>query len=369
MLTTPELAKPLVPSLAPYLDDLEARIDPAAEERLQAEWIAFHEGRGRDPIFHPRRPVPAPPRIAWPDRPRINQTLDNPLNMALYELRSCSDVLDAGGGAILNVRANYGTGILPSTLGARLFIMDDAHNTLPATWPLKGGADGIRAMLAPGVPPVATGLGGRTLAMGREFVKLFKDYPRIRRWIQIYHPDLQSPMDVMEMLWGSSLFIDLLDVPDLAKTCLEHITATYIALMRAWEEIVPFRDGYNAHWGLLIRGAIILRDDSAMNLSPDMYAEFIRPYDQRLLKIFGGGALHFCGRGDHFVPLATAMPELTAVNLSQPHLNNMETIFRHTVDRGTPLLGFSRAAAESAIAQGRDLRGRIHTSEPPKTAP
>lgn len=368
MLTAPEYAKPLLPSLAPYLEDLEARIEPAVEERLWRDWIDFQEGRFEGRIFHPRRPVPAPPRIAWPERPRINQTLDNRLNMALYELRGCSDVLAAGAGTVLNVRANYGTGILPSTLGAQVFVMDDNYNTLPTTWPLKGGADGIRAMLARGAPSPSAGLGGATLAMGREYVDLFKDYPKIRRWVQIYHPDLQSPMDVTEMLWGSGLFLDLFDFPELAKACLEHVTAAYISLLKAWLEIAPFREGYNAHWGLLIRGTLMLRDDSAMNLSPDMYEEFIRPYDQRLLKIFGGGAMHYCGRGDHFVPLAAAMPELTAVNLSQPHLNDMEAIFKATVDHGVPLLGLSRAAAEAAFAAGRELHGRVHTGEPPSLA-
>ena len=39
-----------------------------------------------------------------------------------------------------------------------------------------------------------------------------------------------------------------------------------------------------------------------MNLSPDMFMEFIFPYNQRLFDIFGGGGDHFCGRGDHFIP-------------------------------------------------------------------
>ncbi|MCF7838105.1 MAG: hypothetical protein K9N49_05700 [Candidatus Marinimicrobia bacterium] len=48
--------------------------------------------------------------------------------------------------------------------------------------------------------------------------------------------------------------------------------------------------------------------------------------------------------------------------MSQPHLNDMEIIYRHTVDRGIPLLGFSRAAALEALAAGRDLRHLVLTT-------
>ena len=40
---------------------------------------------------------------------------------------------------------------------------------------------------------------------------------------------------------------------------------------------------YGVHWGIMHGGHIMIREDSAMNLSPAMYGEFARPYDQRLL--------------------------------------------------------------------------------------
>ena len=44
-------------------------------------------------------------------------------------------------------------------------------------------------------------------------------------------------------------------------------------------------------------------------------------------------------------------------NLTQPECNDMETIYRNTVDRGILLLGLDAAVAAAA---GRDLRGRVH---------
>jgi hypothetical protein len=97
-----------------------------------------------------------------------------------------------------------------------------------------------------------------------------------------------------------------------------------------------------------------------MNLSPRMVREFATPYDQRLLDEFGGGAIHFCGRGDHYIEGLGALRGLHAINLSQPGLNDMEKIFTNTVDRGINLIGLDREAAEAALGRGRDLRGRVH---------
>ena len=47
-------------------------------------------------------------------------------------------------------------------------------------------------------------------------------------------------------------------------------------------------------------------------------------------------------------------------NVTQPALNDMETIFRHTVDRGINLLGLETEAAEQALGRGRPLHGRVH---------
>jgi len=147
---------------------------------------------------------------------------------------------------------------------------------------------------------------------------------------------------------------------DTLKACLEDLESRIAPFMRAWERIVPFRDGINAHWGLLHKGQIMLRDDSAMNLSPDLFEEFVVPYNRRLLREFSGGADHFCGRGDHYIERLTSIEGLTGIAMSQPHLNDMEQIFRHTVDKGIPLLDFNRGAAEQALARGRDLKGRVH---------
>jgi len=341
-----------------YLDDLESRISPGVEEELLGRWRGFVDGDFAGDIFSPQRSEKAPPAIEWPEV-RVNETLDDFEKMACQQFRLCSDALAAGDGRIMCVRCNYGTGIMPSLFGAELFIMDEETNTLPTTRPL-GGADDVEHLIDRGVPDPQNGLGARTFEMGRRFVEWMAPYPKISSYVFLYHPDLQGPMDVCELLWGSGLFLDIIDKPDLVKKLLDLVTETYIRFMNEWQKIVPFEGDRSVHWAMMHAGHIMLRDDSAMNLSPEMFDEFIKPWDQRLLDEFGGGGIHFCGRGDHYIASASETTGLSAINMSQPECNDMETIYRNTVDKGIKLIGLSRQAAVEALERRRDLHSNVH---------
>jgi len=359
-----------------YLDDLEERIDPEVEAALWAEWVGFVGGKFTGEIFSPRRVRVAPAKLVWPHVP-VNDALDSYEAMALQQLGGCSSALAQGTSAVMAVRCNYGTGIIPTLFGADLFVMDLETDTLPTSVPLGGvesttlaeslgkadttkAAEAVKTLLDRGIPDFSTGLGGEVFEMARTYHRMFAPYPKIRRYVHLYHPDMQGPMDICELLWGSSLFVALIEAPDLVKQLLALVTETYIAYMKAWTELVPFAGEESVHWSLVHRGKIMLRDDSAMNLSPRMFDRFIKPYDGRLLKALGGGALHFCGRGDHYIASASTMEGLTAINMSQPEYNDMDVIFDHTVDQGLNIIGLDRDAAEAALARGRDLRGRVH---------
>jgi hypothetical protein len=350
-----EHAKPVRDCLA----DLERRIDPRVEDALIAEWRAFLDGRFAGGIFSPRRSRAAPPGLAWPEA-RVNAAFEDFDRMALQQFGQCSDALAQASGALLNVRCNYSTAIMPSLFGAELFMMDDEMNTLPTSVPLRGGADAVRALLDRGVPDPRAGLGARVFEMAERFLDLFARHPAVGRYVRLYHPDLQGPLDVCELLWGSALFVDSVDQPELVQALLALVTETYLRFMRAWDALVPPRAEWSAHWSLMHKGRIMLRDDSAMNFSPRMVGAFVAPHDQRLLDELGGGAIHFCGKGDHYIARISALRGLTAIQLSQPEYNDMEVIYRHTVDQGLPLLGLPRDAAEAALRRGRDLRGRVH---------
>jgi len=339
------------------LADLQARIDEAQEQRNLEAWQGFLEDRCAEPLFFPPRRRPAPPRIKWPSI-HINDALEGLDPMVLRELAGASGLLADGGALRLNVRCNYGTGILPTLFGCELFVMARETDTLPGVRPLPS-MDHIRRVTEAGVPDLRAGLGGEVFDCAARFLELFRKFPALERHVAIYHPDMQGPIDAAEEIWGSGIFLAFCDEPDLLRGFLEVITQTYIAFMRRWYALVPPQNGYSTHWGLLHKGRLMIRNDSLMNLSPQVHLEFVRPLDQRLFDEFGGGAIHFCGRGCHFIEALSAMPGLSGIQMSQPHLNDTETIYRHTVDKGIKLLNFDTKTAQAAVAAGRPLRGQV----------
>lgn len=342
------------------LEDLERRIVPQEEEELLQKWINFTEGKFDGDIFSPSRSKPSPPKVEWP-KVSINAALEDYDMMALQQYGYCSDILASGSGAMLGVRCNYGTSIIPLLFGVELFVMDEKMDTLPTSMPFND-IDAIKRIVDNGVPDIYQGYGIKVMEMAQRYLEIEEKYPKIGKYIQVYHPDFQGPMDICEVVWGSTMFYSLYDNTELVKALLEVVTETYIKFMNAWIELVPFREGGNTHWSIFHKGNIMLRDDSAMNLSSDMFNEFIRPYDQRLLNEFGGGAIHFCGKGEHYISNLSEMEKLYAINMSQPEYNDMETIYANTVDEGIQIVGLNREAAEKAVARGRDLHGNVHAA-------
>lgn len=342
------------------LDDLAGRIDLVQERVNTLAWINFLEGNVRDEIFYPPSRNPVPAKVDWPDV-NINDAFKDPESMLLSEFKMVSDVLANDFGQRLNVRCNYGTGIMPSLFGCKIFMMGSELNTLAAAMPLHDKAK-VQAVIDAGMPDLRAGLGGRVFDTAELFLEVFEQYPIISETVELYHPDIQGPIDIAEVVWGSEIFLTFYDDPEMLKEFLDLMTDTYIAYLRRWYEIAPApKNGYSGHWNMLIKGRPVLRNDSLMNLSPEVYVEFIRPLDQRIFDEFGGGVVHFCGRGDHYIELMSEMKGLTGIAMSQPECNNMEIIYKNTVDKGIALLGFPYEPAVQALASGRPLRGMVQT--------
>lgn len=225
--------------------------------------------------------------------------------MLIREYGGCLSALK--GNNPLSVRANYGVGILPSLFGAEYFYMPEEHQQLPNVKAL--GEEKVNALLDKGVPDLRNGWGGHVLQIGEYMRKIGEKYPKIGKYVWCYHPDLQGPMDVAELLCGSELFYLLADEPQWCHQLLRLITDTYHAFIGAWWEWIERKGDYSVHWGWVQKGHVMLRDDSAMNLSPDMVKEYILPYDSEILAAYGG-CIHFCGKGDHYLPFYESLARL-----------------------------------------------------------
>lgn len=340
------------------LDDLERRIDPEAEDDFLKQWEDFLHNRFTGTCFTPERKKVSTSAVTVP-QVNINDALENNELMLLSQIAVNSKVLEGRSGC-LGVRANYGTGILSSLFGAEIFTMPYKTNTLPTTRAFSS-TDDIKRLLDRGLPPLDAGFGKKVFDMGEYFAQVFSRYPKIFRYIPVYHPDTQGVLDICELMWGGEIFYEMYDTPELVHEFMRLVKDTYKAFLDKWYRLYPPADEMNTHWNsFFYRGKILLRCDSAMNLSPELYAEFALPYDTELLRYYGGGGMHFCGRGDHYIDKLCTIPELTAVNLSQPHLNDMEKIYQNTVDKGIALVGFSREHAMADANRAGGFHGHMH---------
>ena len=336
-----------------YLDDLESRIEIDNEENVLKQWFDFTENRFQGNIFNPIRKKAVSANIEWSDIP-LNKTLVDIDSMLYQQYRNCHHVQTNDFGTFMNVRANYGSSIIPLLFGVEPFIMDESLNTLPTSRPLSGGLDEAKKLLDKGVPDIYQGPAEQALEITKRFSEIGVKYPKIGKYVHQYHPDTQGPMDICELLIGSRIFLDMYDYPELIHDFLALITQTYIKYLKEWYKLVPNKNDWSVHWGSMFKGKIMLRDDSAMNLSPEMYAEFIFPYDQQLLNEFGGGGIHFCGRGDHFIEKMSSTVGFNILCMSQPEYNDMEVIFKNTADKGIKVV-----VKYNPEYLNRDLHGNV----------
>ncbi len=53
-------------------------------------------------------------------------------------------------------------------------------------------AEAVKVLLDRGVPDVRSGLGTQVFEMAAAYRELFAPYPKLRRYVHLYHPDLQG---------------------------------------------------------------------------------------------------------------------------------------------------------------------------------
>jgi hypothetical protein len=345
-------------NLSLYLEDLERRINRGDEDDLAAEWLSFADCKLEEGFFAPSRPKSAS-ALDWPDV-NINDCI-NDIDMMIYQqLKGLSDILAEGGGELLSLRPNYGTGIIPSMYGAEMFVMPYETNTLPGARTLPGAMDDVKRILDRREMDFSGALAGRVFDFCERWLELSRPYELVGRYVYMYNPDLQGPLPLVDMLWGSDLYLDIFDEPDTVHAALNFFTGVMISFLEKFRALCPpFDEDHSVEWGLLHRGGVIIRNDAVMNISGTMYKEFVRPEDQRIIDVFGGG-IHFCGKGDHYIGPVSEIRGLSVINMSQPECNDMEIIYQNTVDKGIVIIGLPSAAVKKAVASGRNLRGRVH---------
>lgn len=346
-----------------YLDDLESRIDMDQERKLLNDYYLFSDRKMTDRSYFKPEREPAPSKIVWTPI-LFNETFDDYDKMIYKQLIRVNDQLSKGGGELLSFRSNFGTGLIPSMLGCEIRRMPDAQDSLPG--PIHLSWEQVLSLNENykngQKPDVHSGLGQMTIDAAHHLEELLKDYPKLQKNLHIYQPDTQGPCSLTEAVVGSDFYMKLIEEEDVIVDCIEVITDTFIRYMQLWKHEFPVCDAsYAWDYGLLYRGGVMIREDATTNISADMYEEFFQAADQKILNTFGGGAIHFCGHGDHLMESFADLHGLTAVNMSQPDMNKMdEVVYPNTIDKDIQIIGMPKYEIRRCNRHHIDLKGMVH---------
>ena len=301
------------------------------EERLDLTHTASVEEHQRralnwEPIEHPPVTIAAPATLRFPYYP-YSQAFRDPVKMLVNELVDASAGLAPVPSVVnsvllkddfpLQIRANYGVGLIASLFGAKVNVVED---NFPWTTPI--GPQRMADLLERGLPDLNGGLYPRVLDTMAYYREAMAPYPRCNAAIHITQPDLQGPFDIATQLWGGEIFTAFYDCPDFLREVLDFVAETYIMVCQA---VSPHTtqaagDGFiYLHWSIC-KGGCLLKDDSSTMLSPATYKEFIRPVNEKILTTLGGGGIHWCGSGDHWRKEFVETRGLTTADISQPQM-------------------------------------------------
>jgi hypothetical protein len=308
------------------LDGLETRLDLDHVAALRARHRAAlaYEAVDRLPLviyqpFEATEIAPYPYAEAFADPAKMM------VNELLVGFTSLYHAVDLRDDAPYCLRPNLGTVIIASMFGAEVRLVE---NNPPWVTPFDD-ARSIRALVDAPLPDVRAGLGQRALDQYAYFHAALADYPRCRAAFQLTLPDLQGPFSVAELLWGSAIYPAFYDDAELVRALLDKVTTQIIRVYHALVGMTrdESTDGYCHQHATVVKGKLLLRDDSMVNLSPKMYREVVLPYDQRIGDALGSIGVHFCGNGMHQVQNLLSIPSVQSLDLGQPEQNDIDALY------------------------------------------
>lgn len=296
---------------------------------------------------------PYPPDATFQPYPH-REVFDDPEKMLFNELVhafSLSLLLNDQIGCDLpaTVRANFGTVLIASMLGAAV----EQHDDNPP-WIVHPPGEEVTLEQVLDVDPtdVTRGWVPRAAERMQAYHDLLAPYPELRERIAIVLPDLQGPFDNLELICGSGIFLQLVTAPQTVEAAMERVAAAQVAAfnhLREWT--TEPQPGFCRQHGVMLKGNILLRNDSCIMVSAEMYRQQIAPHDARVLRDCGGGGLHACGCADHLAEEFLALPGVEGIDLGQPELNDVDALYDKARSKRIPLLRMTVSPEE--VRSGR----------------
>ncbi len=163
-----------------------------------------------------------------------------------------------------------------------------------------------------------------------------------RLQIAVNYPDLSySPFDMAVKMRGmENLMYDVIDAPESVIALMDIITGGFEhhhgkREKRGWTNVVMSRDGRYAQVGFRVHCAYPLPEfdpekprlqdewayisaQTSSGLGPEMYEEFVHPFNVRLARLFPGGSVYYhgCECLDQKLDVLSTLPNLRRLHVS-----------------------------------------------------
>jgi len=133
-------------------------------------------------------------------------------------------------------------------------------------------------------------------------------------------PNIDCPADVLYMLRGSDMFLDLIDRPKDIEFLLAKIGDGIKQFRNEFWETIPLYEGgsFNGWMNWWVPGrTVLVGDDFFCSCSVDMYRHFGFPIHQELANSNGSAWFHLHNLGLHLVPEIAKLKNLICLELSE----------------------------------------------------
>ncbi len=278
------------------------------------------------------------------------------VNELLMGFTSIYHAVDLKDDAPYCLRPNLGVTIVASMLGAQIRVMEEHP---PWVLPLEDVA-AIRRVVEGPTPDTRAGLAPRVLEQYDYYKLVLAGYPKCQAAFQLTLPDLQGPFDIAELLWGPDAFMAFYTEPELLAALLERITATILIAYRRFSTEVSenIGAGFQYQHGTAVKGRVLLRSDTTIMISPELYQTFILPHDGIIGQALDSVAIHFCGNGHHQIQNMLSAPNLGSLDFGQPWLMDIDDIYAEASARK---VGLTRVTVPEDQLKAKKVSRRFPT--------
>lgn len=269
-----------------------------------------------------------------------HEALHNPEKMLFNELVHAFDTSiflhpAIGDDLPFTIRANYGTVIIPSLFGGRIEQREDN----PPWVRHYETADQLKALFEKDPLDFSQGYAGRVIDTNRFYNQVLSDYPGLKKCVKIVLPDLQGPLDSLELLWGSNIYSDFIIDPGLVEKGLSLMAKAQVGFAKYLLQFTSDdQNGFSHQHATTIKGNILIRNDSAIMISPEMYSEQVASHDEYVLHEMTGGGIHSCGKIDFNIPEIFRLNSIKCFDFGQSYLNDLDSVYAIAKERKIALI-------------------------------